>query len=131
MSDTNALHRKLQLTSGSRLWIWPETDTAPEPLAATEHVTHAGVAEADVAILLTRDRGDVDAVLTAHLEQLAAMRAIWIVYAKGNRTDMNRDTLWTQLAEYGWRAVSQVSYDDTYSALRVRPLREGEVLPGS
>lgn len=37
--------------------------------------------------------------------------------------------LWIQLAEYGWKAVSQVSYGETLSALRVRPLKDGESAP--
>lgn len=130
MSDPKALHRKLQLKPGSKLWIWPEA-AAAGPLAATEDFAHSGVAEADVAVLFTRDRADVDTVLTGHLDALATTRAVWIVYAKGNKTDMNRDSLWIQLEKYGWRAVTQVSYDDTYSALRVRPMKDGETLPGS
>ncbi|WP_120002773.1 hypothetical protein [Nesterenkonia muleiensis] len=131
MSDPKALHRKLQLKPGSRLWVWPEAAAVPEPLAATEDFTHTGITEADVAVLFTGNRADVDTVLTEHLEALATMRAVWIIYAKANKTDINRDTLWRQLEEYGWRAVTQVSYDDTYSALRVRPMKDGETLPSS
>ena len=39
---------------------------------------------------------------------------------------MNRDTLWPILAEYGLRPISQVAVDEVWSALRFRPLREGE-----
>lgn len=131
MSDPKALHRRLQLKPDSGLWVWPEADAIPEALAATEDFAHRGIVEADVAVLFTRDRQDVDTVMTEHLEALATMRAVWIVYAKGNKTDMNRDTLWTQLEGYGWRAVAQVSYDATFSALRVRPMNDGETLPGT
>lgn len=81
--------------------------------------THTGITDADVGALSTRNRADVDTALTEHRETLATMKTVWVVYAKGNKTDINRDTLWVQLAEYGWRAVSQVSFDETYSALRV------------
>lgn len=129
MSQAQKLHLKLQLKPGSTLWTWPEDIAVPEPLATSEDYTRTGIGEADVAVLFTRDRADVDAVLTQHREALATMRAVWIVYAKGNKTDMNRDSLWVQLAKYRWRAVSQVAFDNTYSALRVRPLKDGETLP--
>lgn len=127
MTDTKALHRKLQLRAGASLWVWPETGGVPESLVATEDFVRSGAADADVALLLTEDRASVDNALSEHLGTLSTAKAVWIVYAKGNRTDINRDTLWIQLAQYGWRAVSQVSFSETHSALRVRPLKEGEV----
>lgn len=125
-TDHADLHRKLRLTPGSELWLWPEDSPIPDELTTIADVSHTSLDEADVAILLARERADVDAVLTAHGDALAAMRAVWIIYAKGNATDMNRDTLWVQLADYGWRAVSQVSFTAELSALRARPLRPGE-----
>ncbi|MGC5617174.1 hypothetical protein [Georgenia sp. Z1491] len=127
MTDAAALARKLQAKPGATVWTWPESDDLPEALRGAHEVVPGPVTEADVAVLLTEDRAAVDTVLADHLEELTDVGAVWIVYAKGNRTDVNRDTLWVQLAEYGWRAVSQVSWSDTRSALRVRPLREGEV----
>lgn len=53
---------------------------------------------------------------------------VWIAYPKkssGVKTDINRDSLWESLSETGWRPVRQVSIDDTWSAIRLRP--EGEV----
>jgi hypothetical protein len=45
---------------------------------------------------------------------------------KANRADLNRDTLWPVLGEYGMRPVSQVAVDEVWSALRFRPLKPGE-----
>ena len=53
-------------------------------------------------------------------------KALWVLYPKANRTDVNRDTLWPILAGYGLRPISQVAVDEVWSALRFRPLREGE-----
>lgn len=129
MNDTAALARKLQLKPGSRFWVWPEDASAAEPLAEGTGLDRSSTDEADVAVIFTADRQQVDTVLTEHASALATIRAVWIVYAKGNRTDMNRDTLWVQVADYGWKAVSQVSYSETLSALRVRPLKDGEASP--
>jgi len=49
-----------------------------------------------------------------------------IAYPKANKTDINRDSLWPILAEFGMRPISQVAIDDVWSALRFRVLRTGE-----
>ena len=43
-----------------------------------------------------------------------------------HRADLNRDTLWPVLGEYGMRPVSQVAVDEVWSALRFRPRKPGE-----
>lgn len=126
MTETQTLARKLQLKPGNRLWAWPETDALH---ALGDEHTRSEAVDADVALVFAEDRQQVDEALQEYADDLAAVRAVWIVYAKGNKTDMNRDTLWVQLAEYGWKAVSQVSYSEALSALRVRPLKEGESAP--
>ena len=65
-------------------------------------------------------------VLTAHGDRLARPEVLWVAYPKGNRTDLNRDSLWPILGEHGLRPISQVAVDDVWSALRFRPLKEGE-----
>ena len=71
--------------------------------------SRAALPEADAAVLLTTDSAAFDAVLNAHLDMPAPLLAVWILYAKGNCTDISFDPLWSQLAEYEWRAVSQAS----------------------
>jgi hypothetical protein len=65
-------------------------------------------------------------VLEAHKDQPAQAGALWIAYPKANRTDVNRDTLWPILGDYGMRPITQVSVDEVWSALRFRPVRDGE-----
>jgi hypothetical protein len=59
-------------------------------------------------------------------ERLARPDILWVAYPKGNRTDLNRDSLWPILSELGLRPVTQVSIDQMWSALRFRPLKQGE-----
>ncbi len=40
------------------------------------------------------------------------------------KTDLTRDVGWETVAKAGWQAVSQISVDDTWSALRFRPAAE-------
>jgi hypothetical protein len=65
--------------------------------------------------------------LAAHADAAwHAPGAFWVLYPKGGRADINRDSLWPMLVEHGMRPISQVAVDDTWSALRFRALREGE-----
>ena len=82
--------------------------------------------QAAVALVFADDAASLRALLQTHQDHLAAPAALWIAYPKGNRTDINRDTLWPMLTEYGLRPITQVALDDTWSALRFRPLKPGE-----
>ncbi|UQN13713.1 hypothetical protein [Gulosibacter sp. ACHW.36C] len=126
-ADHAALQKKLQLKPGTRLWVWPETQPHPPELTA-DTIEATDLADADVAVLFTNSLADVDAALDQHIQALAPLRAVWFIYPKGNATDFNRDTLWNRLLRDDWRANSNVSYNETLSAIRVRPLKPGETV---
>ncbi|AFV88164.1 hypothetical protein PACID_03150 [Acidipropionibacterium acidipropionici ATCC 4875] len=129
MPDLSALARKLQLKPGNTVWVWPPNSPAAEALLEDQQIPLADPNAADVALLFTADRTAAQNALTQFADALAATRAVWFIYVKGNRTDINRDTLHALLLEHGWRAISQVSYDGELSALRSRPLKPGESTP--
>jgi hypothetical protein len=85
-----------------------------------------GPEQATTALVFADDAGSLRDILTAHKQQLARPDVFWVAYPKANRADINRDTLWPILGKYGMRPVGQVSLDEVWSALRFRPLREGE-----
>ena len=96
-----------------------------EPLP--ENVRHVERPDqATTALVFAHDAVALREVLDAHRDQLAQPGTLWIAYPKANRADINRDTLWPILGEYGMRPIAQVSVDEVWSALRFRPLREGE-----
>jgi hypothetical protein len=82
--------------------------------------------EATIAIVFADDAASLREVLAAHGDRLNRPSTLWIAYPKGNRTDINRDTLWPMVTPYGVRPNGQVSVDDAWSALRFRADREGE-----
>jgi hypothetical protein len=82
--------------------------------------------QATVALVFADDADSLRGVLTAHQDRLARPDILWVAYPKANRADINRDTLWPLLGEYGLRPITQVSVDEVWSALRFRPYREGE-----
>jgi len=85
-----------------------------------------GPDEATTALVFAENAGSLREILTAHREELAHPNTFWVAYPKGNKADINRDTLWPILVEYGMRPIGQVAVDEVWSALRFRPLREGE-----
>lgn len=117
---------KLLLHPGGTAWVSDPARSSllgPLPDGATLAAAPGG---ADVALVVADGAADVRAALAAHAAALAGVAAFWVAYPKGNRADINRDSLWPILAEHGFRPISQVALDDTWSALRFRPLKPGE-----
>ena len=92
----------------------PEGITLSEDTTATFDVVHG----------FFTSRETLDAKLDA-LRHAAGDRGIlWISYPKrtsGIETDLSRETLRSFLAKKGLRAVSLISVDDTWSAMRFSP----------
>jgi hypothetical protein len=117
-----------------KLLIKPNTtvwSSDPSRLGLIEPLPHGastveGLADATVALLFAEDASSLRKVLDANKDGLNLSGAFWVAYPKANRADINRDTLWPIVAEYGMRPVTQVAVDDVWSALRFRPLRPGE-----
>jgi hypothetical protein len=82
--------------------------------------------QAAIAIVFADDAASLRRVLGTHGEQLRDAGSVWVAYPKGNKADINRDTVWPMVADLGMRPISQVAVDETWSALRFRRLREGE-----
>lgn len=86
----------------------------------------ASVKEADVAVIFASDAATARRILDEHRDQISAPPVVWVAYPKGNKADINRDTLWPIVGEYGLRPNGQVAVDEVWSALRFRALKEGE-----
>jgi len=82
--------------------------------------------EATTALVFADDAASLRAILDVRATQLRGAAALWVAYPKANRTDINRDTLWPIVGEHGLRPIAQTALDEVWSALRFRPLKEGE-----
>jgi hypothetical protein len=82
--------------------------------------------QATTALVFADSAADLREILVEHGTRLAAPSVFWVAYPKANKADINRDTLWPILGEYGMRPISQVAVDEKWSALRFRPVKEGE-----
>lgn len=124
MGKTTA--EKLLIKPGTTVWLSDEAHQdrlgpLPDGAAYTGEPGHAavGVVFADAAAAAR-------AVLDKHRDHLTAPAVMWVAYRKGGRSDINRDTLWPIVLEYGLRPNGQVAIDEEWSALRFRPLKPGE-----
>jgi len=96
-----------------------------EPLPENVVVT-SGIAQSTIAILFADDAKSIRDKFSWVNNNLFAPKSLWIAYPKANRTDINRDSLWAILGEFGMRPISQVALNDVWSVLRFRKLHDGE-----
>ena len=117
---------KLLITSASSIWLSDEARLAlvgPLPDGAT---VMDRLDQATTALVFAESEAGLRTVLERERDRLTIPAALWIAYPKANRADINRDSLWPILTEFGLRPISQVAIDEVWSALRFRALREGE-----
>ncbi|WP_239079932.1 hypothetical protein [Paractinoplanes brasiliensis] len=124
MSKTIA--EKLLIKPNTTVWLSDPAHVAlltPMP----EGVREAGaLATASTAVLFVEDAASARKKLDEHRADLTKPAAFWVAYPKGNKADINRDTLWPIVADFDMRPCGQVAIDDRWSGLRFRPNREGE-----
>ena len=63
--------------------------------------------------------------LNKHLKNIERDSVLWFAYPKGTskiKTDINRDTIRVKGEKFGITTVTAISIDDTWSALRFRPI---------
>jgi hypothetical protein len=120
---------KLLIRPGDLVWL-SDPERAPLLGVLPDGASVVGGArpgpDARVAVVIAPDGATVRAALAAAAESLRAVPILWVLYPKGGRADVNRDTLWPILAVEGLRPITQVAVDETWSALRFRPLRPDE-----
>jgi hypothetical protein len=75
----------------------------------------------DVLVIYVDSRDD----LRARFAALASGPITWLCYRKGDKS-LNRTTIMEDSGDFGWRPISNVAIDELWSAIRVRPLAEGE-----
>lgn len=123
------LAARLLVKAGDTVWV---SDPARAPLlgplpdgarVVTGAVDGAG---ARVAVVFVDDAAAARRSFDADAPALKAIPVVWVLYPKGGRADINRDSLWRIIAPYGLRPITNVSVDDTWSALRFRELRPDE-----
>ena len=81
----------------------------------------------DYVHLFVRNKADIDNHATTAMYSLKPGGLLWFTYPKKSssiNTDITRDIGWDALTAAGIRPVTQIAIDDTWSALRFRPISE-------
>lgn len=117
---------KLLIKPGTSLWVSDEARRSllgptPDGVDVTSDPS-----QASTAIVFADDAASVRRRFATDGTALLASGNVWVLYPKGNKADINRDSLWPIVAEFGFRPISQISVDETWSALRFRALKPGE-----
>jgi hypothetical protein len=125
-TSAKSVAQKLLIKPNTTVWLsHPEHRSLLEPLP--EGVGDAGsLGQAAVALIFVDGAASARDTLEAQRDELARPGALWVIYPKANKADINRDSLWPILAAYALRPITQVAVDEKWSALRFRPLKEGE-----
>jgi hypothetical protein len=79
----------------------------------------------DFVHLFVRDRAELEAHLESTNSLVKKGGLLWVSYPKGTskiKTDINRDSIWAYSKTLGIRPVTQISIDDTWSAMRFKPI---------
>ena len=124
--SAKSIAEKLLIKPNTTVWLSHAAQLARiEPLPEGVRIVD-GMEQATVALVFADAAASARELLSAHKAHLARPIVFWVAYPKGNKADINRDTLWPILTEYGMRPIGQVAVDEVWSALRFRPLKKGE-----
>jgi hypothetical protein len=112
------LDKKLQLKGGQSIAV---VGGPPELELAAERATPD---KADAVLVFAEDRARLLEHLGDLKEAAEGDKLTWVAYPKEKRlnTDLNRDVVRSVANENGLDPVRQVAVDETWSALRLKPL---------
>jgi hypothetical protein len=123
---TKSVAQKMSIKPGMTIWF---SEASKQSLIGPlpDRVTVSDrLGASSVGVVFARDEVSLRATLAECGDDLLEPAALWVAYPKANRTDLNRDTLWPIVSEYGLRPNGQVAIDDVWSVLRFRANRDGE-----
>lgn len=117
---------KLQIKPGTELLLGhssPEQrgllDPLPEDVTVIDGIDRDTT---DVVVMFAHDRDELDTLLNSVFPLLSSPKAAWIGYPKGNKADINRDSIWKRAEESGWTLNGNISLSDTWSSVRLKPM---------
>lgn len=79
----------------------------------------------DFIHLFAKNKAEVDEMGPAVVEAVKPEGVLWISYPKGSskiKSDISRDKGWDSIKAKGFQGVSLISVDETWSAMRFRPI---------
>jgi predicted transport protein len=120
------LQKKLQIKPGTRLEIlYPPAGFLENILSLPDGsaVADDGHHHANVFLLFVKDSQELRSYAPQAIQASSQGAIIWIAYPKlssGVKSDLTRDAGWETIFSAGMRPVTQISIDETWSALRFK-----------
>ncbi len=117
---------KLLIKDAASVWI--SSPLAADVIGSLPVTVHRvpDPAEAAAVLVVADGAAAVRSALARYRDAFARADVFWVAYPKGNRADINRDTLWPILAEHAMRPMGQIALNEVWSAMRFRADRPGE-----
>jgi hypothetical protein len=81
----------------------------------------------DFVQVVALDKADLESHRQTAFDAVKPGGLLWFCYPKKSskiQSDLTRDSSWDSLMDKGWRVVTSVSVDDTWSANRFRPISD-------
>ncbi len=129
MADTT-LTKKLGIKPNYKLLILNAPEGYLEMLSSlpegAEIKTHAE-GSFDLVQIFLYNKADVEKYAPIGIQAVKPGGLLWFTYPKKTakiKSDITRDTGWESVRAVGWRPVTQIAIDETWSALRFRPESE-------
>jgi hypothetical protein len=131
---TSSLAKKLQIKAGQHVSILNAPANYLAQLGPLPDVTLVDKASGafDVVQLFVKNVAELNRMGPAAIRAVKPDGVLWISYPKLSAktdSDITRDVGWDVVKKAGLRPVTQVSIDDTWSALRFRPVEQVKTRP--
>jgi hypothetical protein len=128
MADTS-LTKKLGIKPNHKLLILNAPESYLETLGSLPEGTEIKTAEGsfDLIQIFLYNKVDVEKYAPIGIQAVKPGGLLWFTYPKKTakiKSDITRDTGWESVRAVGWRPVTQIAIDETWSALRFRPESE-------
>jgi len=131
MAET-PLAKKLGIKPGHKLLILDAPSGYQEllgtlPERAEIFTTAQASTTYDLVQLFVRNVADLNTHAGAAISAVKPNGLLWISYPKKSgkiKTDISRDVGWDAVRKAGWDGVTLIAIDETWSALRLRPLAD-------
>ena len=126
MASTKLL-KKLRMQPNQRVLILNAPDRYLDelgPLPEGVGLVQEPEGNLDFVHVFAKDLADLEKLAPLAAEAVKRDGLFWVSYPKkssGVESDLSRDVVWQEVAKAGLRAVTQVSVNDVWSAIRFRP----------
>ncbi len=123
------LAKELGLKPGFKVLLLNAPDEHRQGLASLGNPLDTSAradASYDIVLGFVPTKADADKLSPAARKAVKPGGSLWMAYPKKSaaKTDITRDTGWEDMYAARWRPVSLVALDDTWSALRFRPVED-------